>query len=116
MNNYATKFLNEIVNVKVDRVLGSKHPKHNIYYSFNYGYLENELAPDGEGVDAYILGVFEPKEEFRGRCIAVIHRLDDDDDKLVVVPDGINYLDEQILSLVEFQERFFKSIIIREKL
>lgn len=50
MNNYATKFLNEIVHVKVDRVLGSKHPKHNIYYSFNYGYLENELAPDGEGI------------------------------------------------------------------
>lgn len=113
MNNYATKFLNEIVNVKVDRVLGSKHPKHNIYYSLNYGYIENELAPDGEEVDAYILGVFEPKEEFTGKCIAIIHRLDDDDDKLIVVPDGVNYSDEQILSLVEFQERFFKPTIIR---
>ncbi len=114
MNNYATKFLNKIVNVKVDRALGSKHPKYDIYYSFNYGYIENELAPDGEGVDAYILGVFEPKEEFTGKCIAIIHRLDDDDDKLIVVPDGVSYSDEQILSLVEFQERFFKPTIIRE--
>ena len=113
MNNYATKFLNKIVKVKIDRALGSKHPKHDIYYSCNYGYIENELAPDGEEVDAYVLGVFEPKEEFTGRCIAVIHRTNDEDDKLVVVPDGVTYSDEQILSLVEFQERFFKSIIIR---
>ncbi|MEI7620795.1 MAG: inorganic diphosphatase [Candidatus Falkowbacteria bacterium] len=113
MNNYATKFLNKIVTVKVDRILGSKHPKHNIFYSFNYGYIPNEIAPDGEELDAYILGVFEPQEEFTGRCIAVIHRLDDDDDKLIVVPDGVNYSEEQILSLVEFQERFFKSTVIK---
>lgn len=114
MNNYATKFLNKIVSVKVDRKLGSKHPKHDIYYSCNYGFIENELAPDGEEVDAYILGVFEPKKDFTGRCIAVIHRLDDDDDKLIVVPDGVSYSDDQIMSLVEFQERFFKFTIIRK--
>lgn len=113
MDNYAIKFLNKIVNVKVDRALGSKHPKHKIYYSFNYGYIAGELAPDGEEVDAYVLGVFEPVEEFMGRCIAIIHRLDDDDDKLIVVPDGVSYSDEQILSLVEFQERFFKPTIIK---
>ncbi|MFA4942236.1 MAG: inorganic diphosphatase [Patescibacteria group bacterium] len=113
MINYATKFLNRIVTVKVDRPLGSKHPRHNIYYSVNYGYLPGEMAPDGEDVDAYILGVFEPQLEFTGRCIAVIHRLDDDDDKLVVVPDGVDYSKEQIMSLVEFQERFFKPTIIK---
>ena len=48
MNNYATKFLNKVVNVKVDRPLGSKHSKHDIYYSFNYGYIPGELAPGGE--------------------------------------------------------------------
>lgn len=113
MNNYAIKFINQTVIVKIDRTLGSKHPKHDIYYSCNYGYVPGELAPDGEELDAYVLGVFEPKIEFAGMCIAVIHRLDDDDDKLVVVPEGINYSDEQILALVEFQERFFKSTVIR---
>lgn len=115
MKNYATKFLDKIVTVKIDRPLGSKHPKHNIYYSLNYGYVPGELAPDGEELDAYVLGVFEPTEEFVGKCIAVVHRLDDDDDKLIVVPDGVNYTEEQIISLVEFQERFFKSKIIKTK-
>jgi len=64
-------------------------------------------------LDAYVLGVFEPLEEFKGRCIAVIHRLDDDDDKLIVVAEGIQYSDDQIRALTEFQERFFKSIILR---
>lgn len=65
-------------------------------------------------MDAYILGVFDLVEELRGRCIAMIHRIDDDDDKLVVVPKGVAYRDKQIAALIEFQERFFKSIIIRD--
>jgi inorganic pyrophosphatase len=47
-----------------------------------------------------------------GIC-AIVHRLDDEDDKLVVVPEGKSYTDEQILALVEFQERFFQSVICR---
>jgi inorganic pyrophosphatase len=79
----------------------------------NYGYVPGVIAPDGEEQDAYVLGVFEPLEQFEGRCIAVIHRLDDDDDKLVLVPDGMQYTDDQILALTEFQERFFKAVVIR---
>lgn len=40
-------------------------------------------------------------------------RLDDNDDKLIVVPEGKTYTNEQIDSLIEFQERFFKHRIIR---
>lgn len=112
MTNYAVKYLNQKVSIKIDRQLGTKHPRHNIYYSVNYGYVEGDIAPDGEEVDAYLLGVFEPVGSFTGKCIAVIHRLDDDDDKLIVVPDGKNYSIEQIVALTEFQERFFKSEII----
>ncbi|MYK40949.1 MAG: hypothetical protein F4049_12100 [Gemmatimonadetes bacterium] len=65
-------------------------------------------------MDAYILGVFKPLEMFTGRCIAVIQRSDDDDDKLIVAPDGKDYSDEQILALTEFQERFFESSVTRE--
>lgn len=49
--------------------------------------MPGTIAPDGEEIDAYVLGVFEPKEEFTGTCIAVIHRTNDDDDKLIVVPE-----------------------------
>ncbi len=73
------------------------------------GFVPGVMAPDGEELDAYVVGAFEPLEEFEGRCIGVIHRLDDDDDKLVVAPDGKGYSKEQILALTEFQERFFKS-------
>ena len=42
----------------------------------------------------YLLGVFEPVETYIGKCIAVIHRTNDDDDKLIVVPKGKYYTDE----------------------
>ena len=64
-------------------------------------------------MDAYLLGVFDPVESYKGKCIAVIHRTNDDDDKIIVVPESVNYTDEQIRALTEFQERFFESVIAR---
>jgi len=107
------EFIGKIVFAKIDRPLGSRHPQHGFLYLLNYGYVPEVIAPDGEEQDVYVLGVFEPLEKFEGRCIAVIHRLDDDDDKLVLVPDGVQYTDAQILALTEFQERFFHPIVIR---
>lgn len=97
----------------MDRPLGSKHPKRKFIYPINYGYVQGVIAPDGAELDAYVLGVFEPVEEFTGICIAVIHRVEDNDDKLVVVPDNVEYTDEQILALTEFQERYFTSEVLR---
>jgi inorganic pyrophosphatase len=87
------------------------HP--HIYYGLNYGFLPGVLGLDGEELDAYLLGVFQPVECFTGTVIAVIHRTDDADDKLVVAPPGVSYSDEQIAALTEFQERFFHSVILR---
>jgi len=112
MNNLI-EYINKKIEVEIDRPLGSKHPKHNFIYCLNHGFIPNTIAPDGEEIDAYVIGVFEPIEKFTGKCIAIIHRLDDDDDKLVVCPEDKNYSDEQILALTEFQERFFKATIIR---
>ena len=106
-------FLGQTVYVEIDRPLGSKHPRWEFIYSVNYGFVPNQPAPDGEDLDAYVLGVFEPLADFSGRCIAVVHRADNDDDKLVLVPDGVAYTDGQIMALVEFQERFFESTIVR---
>ena len=39
--------IGNIVTVKVDRPMGSYHPKHkDIYYPINYGYIEGMIAPD----------------------------------------------------------------------
>jgi inorganic pyrophosphatase len=109
----STEFIGQTVKIRIDRPLGSPHPRHGFLYLLNYGFVPGVPAPDGEELDAYVLGVFEPLTEFEGRCIAVIRRLDDDDDKLVLVPEGQHYSDEQILALTEFQERFFQPVIIR---
>lgn len=111
--SFSEKYIGKKVNVIVDRKLGSKHLNWGFIYPTNYGYIPNTVSGDGEELDAYILGVFEPLDTFEGICIAVIHRLNENDDKLVVVPKGTNYTNEQIDCLTEFQERFFKHIIIR---
>ena len=109
----ARTFINKIVKVHVDRPIGSRHPEHDLIYAVNYGFVPGVSGLDGEELDAYLLGVDRPVKRFTGRCIAVIRRLDDADDKLVVVPDGEHYTDEQIRDCTEFQERYFKSSISR---
>ena len=107
-------YIGKLVEVKMDRPMGSKHPKYGFIYPVNYGYVPNTISGDGAELDCYVLGVFEPLDKFKGKCIAVIHRTNDDDDKLIIVPEGKNYSDDDIRALTEFQERFFESIIIIE--
>ena len=102
------EYIGKNINIIIDRKLGTKHPKHKIYYSINYGYVPNTVSGDGEELDAYLLGVFEPVDEYSGKCIGVIHRTNDNDDKLIVVPRDKTFTKEEIEVLVEFQERFFK--------
>lgn len=105
--------IGNIVKVIVDRPLGSCHPKYkDIYYPINYGYIQGIIAPDGEEQDAYILGVAEPVKEFVGKVVAIIHRNDDIEEKLVVVPEGVHLSAEQIMERVAFVEQYFDSEII----
>lgn len=108
------KYLGTMVKVIMDRPLGTSHPKHGFIYTVNYGYIPNTISGDGEELDAYVLGEHKPLAEFKGKVIAIIHRTNDNDDKLIVVSKGKNYTDEQIRALTEFQEQWFESIIIRK--
>lgn len=112
MNN--SEYIGEKIHIKIDRPIGSKHPKHGFLYPINYGYVPNTISDDGEELDAYLLGIFEPVCEYDGKCIAVVHRTNDNDDKLIVVPDDKNYSDDAIEALIEFQEKYFKHVIIRK--
>ena len=101
--------LGKIIKVTVDRPMGTYHPKHkDIYYPINYGYIEGIMASDGEEQDAYILGVNKPVEEFAGKVIAIIHRLNDVEDKWVVSQENKLYSKEQIEEQVWFQEKYFE--------
>lgn len=107
-------YLGKNVEIKVDRPLGSKHPEHDCIYSLNYGYIPNTFSGDGEEIDAYILGVYNKVETFRGKVIAIIHRFDDNEDKLIVCNGNEDYSIGEIKTLTNFVERHFKSIIIKK--
>ena len=104
--------IGKIVNVIVDRPLGTFHPVHKeLYYPVNYGYIPGIMAPDGEEQDAYILGINEPVREFVGKVIAIIHRYDDVEEKWVVVPEDMNFTKEEIVQQIAFQEQYFHTEI-----
>jgi len=109
----AKEQLGKVVQVTMDRPLGSKHPKHGFVYDVNYGYITGVKAPDGEDLDAYFLGVDTPLQTGEGVCIAIAHRRDNDDDKLIVVPEGVTMTDEEITAAIHFQEHWFDTIIVR---
>ena len=40
--------------------------------------------------------------------VAVIHRLNDVEDKWVIAPEGVEFTKEEIMKKVEFQEKYFE--------
>lgn len=111
MNNI--DFLDKTLEVTIDRPLGSKHPKHGFIYPVNYGYVPNTISGDGEELDCYILGIYEPIKTFKGKCIAIIHRLNDNDDKLIIVPKNKSFSNNEIRVLTDFKKQYFESEILR---
>ena len=115
-NEYdSSQYIGKLVSVVIDRPLGSKHPKYGFVYPVNYGYIPDTKAADGGGLDAYVLGINEPLETYEGKVIAMIHRFDDNDDKLIVTS-GENITDSDISKLTDFQEQYFESVILRRPL
>ena len=105
--------LGKIVRVIIDRPLGSHHPNYeDLVYPMNYGYIEGIIAPDGEEQDAYVMGIDRPIEQFTGTLIAIVHRLNDVEDKWVVAPEGTHFSAEDIEKAIEFQEKYFEHELI----
>ncbi len=106
------KYLGKKVSIVIDQAYGTYYK--NARYTSNYGYVPKTSAPDGAELDAYFLGPKIPLKKAAGTCIAIIHRLEDDDDKLIVVEEGKALTDAQIEKAVHFREKFFKHTIVRE--
>ena len=103
-------YLGKIVSITIDQAYGTVYK--GIVYEANYGFVPGTTAPDGDGLDAYYLGEKKPLTEVSGKCVAIIHRHEDDDDKLVLVPEGEDWSDEQIEAAVTFSEhRYIHSIV-----
>ncbi len=95
--------------MEIDRPLGSKHPSGGFTYEVKYGFVAGYIAPDGEELDAYVLGPAGPVECFEGTVVAVVLRSDDIEDKLVIAEVGRW---NEIASAIAFRERFFTSTVI----
>ena len=63
-------YLGKNVNIKIDRKLGSRHPKHGFMYMLNYGFVPNTVSGDNEELDAYLIDEFEPVDEVVGKQFA----------------------------------------------
>lgn len=111
--SFTDQFLGKHLTIVIDRPLGSVHPEHpELVYQLNYGFVPGIPAPDGEEHDAYIYGVTRPVRRFTGTVIAVIHRRNDAEDKLVVAPTGMIAYEPQIAEAVRFQEQYYDTSVI----
>ena len=105
-------YLGKTVRIEMDRPIGTEHPKHpGLLYPINYGYIPGVLGGDGEELDVYLLGVDHPVKEYTCRIIAIAHRENDEEDKLVAAPEGMIFDQAEIESAVHFQEKYYKTNI-----
>ncbi len=109
----ARSYLGKTVHIGIDRPIGYVHHKgkYDLVYPINYGYIPGVLGGDGEEMDVYLLGVEAPVKEFDAHIIAIVHRKDDVEDKLVGVPEGMTFTAEEIAAAVHFQEKYYHSYI-----
>ena len=105
-----SSYLGRMVEIEIDRPLGSAHPKRpDLIYPVNYGFIPGVFGGDGEELDVYLLGVDGPVFKSSAQIIAVVHRLDDEEDKLVGAPVGTHFTKAKIEKSVAFQEQYFKT-------
>ena len=106
-------FLGKTVEIVIDRPVGFVHRKENfsLTYPVNYGFIPGVFGGDGKELDVYLLGVAEPANQYKCRIIAIIHRLNDNEDKLVAAAEEMHFSKEEIEKAVSFQEQFFNTEI-----
>lgn len=105
-------YCEKMVDVVIDRPIGSVHPKYeDMIYPLNYGFIPNVFGGDGEELDVYLMGLNVPVKEYKAKVIAIVHRHNDVEDKLVAAPEGMSFTKMEIEDAVRFQEQYFESEI-----
>lgn len=106
-------FLGKTVEIIIDRPLGYVHKKdkYTLHYPINYGYIPGVIGGDNEELDVYLIGVNEPVKEYKCKIIAIVHRHNDIEDKLVAAPESMNFTKAEIESAVHFQEQYYTEVL-----
>ncbi len=112
----ARSLLGKTVEIEIDRPVGYVHGsgKFSVTYPVNYGFVPGVMGGDGEETDVYLLGVNAPVKNFVAKIVAIIHRENDNEDKLVAVPEGVVLTKEEIAEQTHFQEQFYNTFIETE--
>ena len=110
-------YLGKKVRIEIDRPKGYIHKKekYTLNYDINYGYIPGVIGGDGEELDVYLLCVDTPVSEYEGVIIAIAHRDNDCEDKLVMVPEGVTLSAEEIYEKISFQEKYYRTAIELKK-
>ena len=113
LKEFERAYLGKKVEIKIDRPVGYIHKKADkvLEYPINYGYIPGVIGGDGEELDVYLLGVKQPVDSYTCKVIAIVHRENDVEDKLVGAPDGMGFTKEEIEANVHFQEKYYKTHI-----
>ncbi len=106
-------YLGKQIKGEIDRPIGYLHVKRSkqLRYPVNYGFIPGVLGGDGEELDVYFLGEQQPLKTFSGKVIAIVHRADDVEDKLVACPIDRDYDAREICREIYFQEKFYDTTV-----
>ncbi len=109
-------YLGKTVDILIDRPLGYVHEKdkYTLKYPINYGFIPDVIGGDGEELDVYLIGVDEPVSQYTAKIIGIVHRENDNEDKLVAAPDGKVFTKTEIEEAVKFQEKYYDSFVETE--
>lgn len=103
-----SEWLGRFLDVTIDRPLGSAHPDWpDLVYSVNYGHVPGTAADDGEPIDVYVLDETQPLRSASVYIVAIIHRHDDIEDKLVGRSSPLHPAPREVMQAVAFAERWF---------
>ncbi len=108
-----SSFLGKRVVIQIDRPLGYVHKKENysLTYPINYGFVPGVIGGDGEELDVYLMGVNVPVTEYECEIIAIAHRHNDVEDKLVGAPVNSQFSKADVEEAISFQEQYYDTEI-----
>ncbi len=105
----ANHLLNQTVDVIIDHPYGSHHPYRDSIYELNYGYIYNE--ENDTYINAYIYGIEEPLETYKGQVVGLIYHKEDNDIRLIVASPLLIINKDELIQAVGFEEQYYDTYI-----
>lgn len=107
-----SEFLGKTVTVTVDQPYGSMHTHYaDLEMPCNYGYVEDLLLAQGIFQNAYVYGVEEPVESFKGIVIGIVYHSVSSESRWIVGPSAV-FDRSEVINVIGSMEESFESQIL----